>query len=172
MKVDKEATLTEVMREVSLADLGSQLKTISLSLGCFAIIGVVFSLVGATAKTSGVLQNLHVPTVVWIAIVVGLYVSMATSERSYHEWSGWFWFPRLRFVGWFAVTAYLTAIIEGFRHVDIFPVGVERGAAVFAVIVVLVVPGLLFLILCQAGHERLIEKREDALRAKLGEAIS
>lgn len=171
MKVNKEATLTEVMQEVSLADLGRHLKTTALSLGCLAVVGVVFSVVGATATASGFVPDLNIPTAVWIALLVGLYVHLATSERSYHEWSGWFWFPRLRLFGWLTVTAYVTAVIEVFRHIDIFPVGIERLIAGSVIVVVLVLPGLLFLILCQAGHERLIEKREEAVKEKLAGVI-
>lgn len=155
------------MREVSLADLGSQLKSTFITLGCLGVVGLIFGFVGTTVTASGVLPDVHIPNVVWIAALIGMYVWIATSERSYHEWAFSFWFPRLGFMGWLTVTAYLTAIVQSFRYSAIFPVGIQRGVAVATIWIVLVVPGVLFLSLCQAGYERLIAKREDAMAAKV-----
>ena len=168
MYVSKEATLREVMAEVSIADLGGQLKTALKGLGCLAIWLVALALIDAFGDNIPAINNIHFPRLVWIAILVGFVVASTLVERSYHDWKFQFWFPKVGFLGWLFLTTYITGTIEAFRVIYGYPTGSPEGWIAFAVAwTFLVIPAALFLELCQVGHARLMEKRTAAASGSL-----
>jgi len=156
-KLDREAGWREVLEQVSVVDVGSQTK--SLLIGAI-VWGVFFALIVAIeAGLSAADLGFHVPTTAWIALFVFIFVMGVTMDRSYHEWTFRFFFPKLGLIGWLVATAYLTLIIESLRLVKDLAGLFERGVAFFAVYLVLMAPGVLLLGLLELGHNRLMDKR-------------
>jgi hypothetical protein len=83
--VDTEATLREVMDEVTLTDLGRYFKIIGINFGClgffFGIVSVVN--VGADAVNIG----WDVPNFVWVFFGSLLVLLTYTTDRSFRQWN-------------------------------------------------------------------------------------
>ena len=155
--IDKEATFREAFAEVSLVDVGSQLKSVLGSMGCMAVFLMLSTAGGAGISALGF--GFHVPNIVWIALFVFIFVMAFTGEKSYHEWTLKLFFPKMRFVGWVITTAYLTSVIEAFRLVGRLPDEMTRMFVISAIYLVLLLPAVLFVGLLDLGHNRLMEKR-------------
>ncbi len=129
----KEATLKEVLAEVSLADVGGMLKTWLSTLGCLGI-GMAFVLL-FTAATQGVglPDDWGIPGwLVWL-VLAWLFVHEATSVRSYHKLDMSWYFPKLGWFGSLLLAAYVVGFIELLFWVNSLDKGVGAGLAFFAV---------------------------------------
>lgn len=161
---DREATLSEVLNEVSLVDLGRMLKRGLAALGCWALFSVIILVVTSVTGTAGVgWDKLGIPSwTIWL-LFGWMYVYGATSERSFHELKLSWYFPKL---GWFT-SLLLTGYFVGFAYLLSalwqMPQGIERGAAFFAVWFGYTAPFVSFCSVVNAGYEKLMAKREEAL---------
>jgi hypothetical protein len=152
--VSKEATLAEVMAEVSLADAGRVLKSTLAGVGSLVLLIAIIGIVSAVAHPF--VPDFTVPGVVWRAIVVFVVVSVFTADKSWHGWTIGFYFPKLRFFGWLMLTAYITATIEALRATaDLKPDFLGMGAYILLVWL----PVMLFHSVTELGHGRLMAKR-------------
>lgn len=162
---DKEASLREVLAEVSLLDVGRLLKSAFLVLGCLGIFYALFFGVGAVASaaTGYTMNDLGIPSwVIWL-LLAWAYVFGATNDRSFHEWNASWYFPKL---GWFS-SLLLAAYLVGFVYLSI-PVfemeqGLDRLLAAMLLWLAYAGPFLVFLSAINIGHQKLMEKRTQAV---------
>lgn len=95
--ISKEATLSEVLAEVSILDVGAILKRSLAGLGCLAIFFLVVA--GLDAGTTYALPDFHPPSwgiwLFWLAIGWG-WLASVTEGKSYHHWEYGWYFPKLR----------------------------------------------------------------------------
>lgn len=164
MRAEKEATLREVLGEVSLLDVGRLLKNTFVTLGCLGIFYAIIFGVGAVASnaTGFKMSDLGIPGwVIWV-LVAWAYVFGATSDRSFHEWNASWYFPKL---GWFS-SLLLAAYIVGFIYLNIpifnMELGAERALAAVTFWLGYAGPFLLFFSAINIGHSKLMEKRAEA----------
>lgn len=161
---EKEATLGEVLSEVSLADVGRMSKSGLATMGCWAVFMVIVLVIVSVTDSAGIgFDKVGVPDwVVWL-IIGWFYVYTATSQRSFHELKMSGYFPKL---GWFS-SLLLTGYAVGFGYlinaVFQMPVGVERGAAFFAVSCGYTAPLIAFISVINAGYVKLMDKRRASL---------
>ena len=162
--VDTEATLREVMDEVTLIDLGRYFKIIGINFGClgffFGIVSVVN--VGADAVNIG----WDVPNFVWVFFGSLLVLLTYTTDRSFRQWNMYFWFPKLSWGTAFVVPTVVAAIYQLFVVASDLPAGLPRNGAVAVVYLFCLFPVLMFWDLSNLGHMRLMKKRIAAEKHK------
>ena len=156
-KISKEATLREVLAEVSVLDLGGQIKTVLASIGCLGVFLVISSGIGA--GVSAIAPDLTVPDVVWRAMLVFIFVMAFTENKSYHEFRFEWYFPKLGFGGWVTLTAYIVGVWEAFELAAGIQETMPQYIAIGFVWLILLLPFFLFLGILEVGHKRLVEKR-------------
>jgi len=157
---DKEATLGEVLAEVSLVDVGRMLKRGLATLGCWALFYVFIIVITSVTDSAGVgWDKLRVPGwLVWV-LIGWAYVYGATSERSFHQLKMSWYFPKLNWLTSLLLTGYAVGFGYLLSALWQMPVGVERGAAFFAVWFGYTAPFVAFCSVTNAGYEKLMEKR-------------
>lgn len=161
----KEAMLREVLAEVSVVDVGRKLKSLGAYLGCYLVLIIVVLLVTTISSSAGFdFDALGMPTwLIWL-LVGWMYVHGLTSQRSYHELNGSWYFPKLNWLGSLILTAYLLGFVYLAVWVTDMEVGFERAVAFVLVTVGYVFPFVLFLSVISVGYAKLIEKRTEAAR--------
>jgi hypothetical protein len=165
MEPSKEATLKEVMAEVSVADLGPMLKRWLTSIGCLGIFVAAGFLFDAASNATG----LKVPgssiliRVFWFLFAWGMAYEF-TSDKSYHTFQAGWYFPRL---GWFG-SLLLAAYGVGFVYLLIWLFNMEKGAereiALLTIWLGYLTPFTAFLSVTSLGHSKLMEKRRVEMR--------
>ena len=161
---EKEATLKEVLAEVSLLDVGRMLKEVFLSIGCLAIFWAIFFVADATVfePAGWRFSNLGVPDwAIWL-FFTWIILAVATTEKSYHEFKASWYFPKL---GWF-ISLLLAGYIVGFFQLmswanSLSRIG-DKGIAFGAIWFGYLVPFLLFFSAINIGYAKLREKRQQA----------
>lgn len=155
----KEATVQEVLAEVSLADVALMLKNWLKLVGCFGIFMLVVFVIDAATDAKGwKIPDLGIPTWLWWSPFAWMIVHGATSERSYHEW-GWY-FPRLSWFWSLLLTAYLIGVVYLVIWVFSLPKGGGAFLAYLAFWFGYCSPFLGFLAVIEHGYAKLMEKRQ------------
>lgn len=156
----KEATLKEVLAEVSLIDVGRILKGGLATMGCLLVFFAVIGAISTATESAGYgLDDLGVPYwPIWL-IFAWAMVHSGTSSTSYHQWIMSWYFPKL---GWFS-SLLLAAYLLGFVYLVIevldLDLGLERTVAAILVWMVYPSPFILFLAVIEAGYAKLMERR-------------
>lgn len=161
---EKEATLKEVLAEVSLLDLGRMIKEVLLSIGCLAVFwGIIFFASAAITGTTGLrFSHLGIPDwVFWLAFA-WMMVASATTERSFYEVKISWFFPRLNWFTSFLLAGYIVGFFQLMTWVNSLEKGLESGLAFAAVWFGYLTPFLLFLSAINVGYSKLMEKRQQA----------
>ena len=158
-----EATLGEVLSEVTLADVGRKLKKGAGLLGCYAVFLIVILAITSVGKSTGYdLDQLGIPSwIIWL-LLAWVYVYGATSERSFHTIDTSWYFPKLKWFGSLVLAAYLVGFAYGVHWVSNMDEGVERGIWAMLVWVGYTSPFILFLSIISVGHDNLMKKRRAA----------
>lgn len=162
--VDTEATLREVMDEVTLTDLGRYFKTIGVNLGCLGFFVVITSVVNVGADAVNIRWD--VPDLVWVAVGTLLALLFLTEGSSFRQWNMYFWFPKLSWGTAFVVPTVVAAIYQLFVVANDLPAGWPKNVAAALVYLFCLFPVLMFLDLSNLGHRRLMEKRIAAEKHK------
>jgi hypothetical protein len=160
---ETEATLGEVLAEVSLADLSPMLKRGLAAMGCWAVFYLVIFLFTTVTDSAGVgFDSFGVPDwIVWL-LFAWMMTHAATSHRSFHELS-WY-FPKLNWLGSLLLAGYLLGFFYLAMAVSHMEVGAARLLAAFAVFVGYMTPFAAFLAVTHAGYDKLMEKRRTTAR--------
>lgn len=155
---EKEATLGEVLAEVSVADLGSMLKGGLTTMGCWAVFYLVIFLFTTVTDSADIgFESFGVPDwIVWL-LFAWMMTHAATSHRSFHQLS-WY-FPKLNWLGSLLLAGYLLGFVYLAMAVSHMEVGAARLLAAFAVFVGYLAPFAAFLAVTHAGYDKLMEKR-------------
>lgn len=156
----KEATLREVLAEISIVDLLRMLKKDLARIGCWGLFMVVIALVSAVVTgTKADVESWGIPGwVVWIFLGWG-YAYAMTESHSYHTLEISWYFPKL---GWFwslVFAAYAVGFVELVFWVGSMEVGWDRTVAAIAVWLGYTFAMIFFLSAINAGHAKLMEKR-------------
>jgi hypothetical protein len=159
-QTSKEATLGEVLSEVSLADLGRKLKSGAIWTACWLVFCGFILVVTSAGKDAGYdIEQTGIPDRVFWLIMAWAFTYVATSERSYHEVKESWYFPRL---GWFSsllLAAYLLGFVYLLIEIAKMEIGLERGVAFGAVWIGYSSPFIFFLSVIAVGHSNLMDKR-------------
>ncbi|NTZ44046.1 hypothetical protein G7A66_13350 [Altererythrobacter sp. SALINAS58] len=161
IRAEKEATLREVLAEVSLLDVGRLLKSTLLTLGCLGIFYAIIFGVGAVASnaTGFTVSDLGIPGGVFWIFVAWVFVFGATSDRSFHEWNASWFFPKLEWFSSLLLAAYIVGFIYLNIHIFSMELGAERALAAVTFWLGYAGPFLLFFSAINIGHAKLLEKR-------------
>lgn len=156
----KEATLGEVLAEVSLIDIGKMLKAGLGVMGCWFVLALVaFMITTATDSAGYGLSDVGVPDwLVWL-LLGWFYVYFTTSQTSYHEWRMSWYFPKVGWLGSLILAAYFVTFVYLAIWAANLEADVERFVAVMLVWFGYPSPFILFLSAINAGHTKLMEKR-------------
>jgi len=169
-KLEKEATLREVLAEVSLVDLGGMLKRGFATIGCWTLMFAIIFLITTISEGAGYgWDTLGIPDWILWVLIAWLWVHIATSQRSSHEWNVSWYFPKLNWFGSLFLSAYLVGFVYLFLWVIDLEVGLERFGAFLALWFGYTAPFVLLLSATNAGYEKLMEKRRAALAENLTE---
>lgn len=167
-RLEKEATLREVLSEVTLLDIGQLLKNTFVTLGCLGAFFVVIILVGSVAGTATGFHfsDLAIPAwAIWL-VITWFYLWASTHDFSYHEFKASWYFPKLGWLGSLVVAAYLVGFVRISVAIFDMPLGVERGAAAIFAYLVYAGPFFLFFSAINIGHRKLLDKRTKASEAR------
>jgi hypothetical protein len=159
---EKEATLREVLAEVSILDVGRMLKQAFLGAGCFAIFsGIIFFADAAVSETTGWrFSNLGIPDwVIWI-VFAWMGVAATTTEKSFHEAKMSWYFPKLNWFTSLLFAAYLVGFFQLMTWVYSLPRGLESAFAFGAIWFAYFCPFLMFLAAINIGYDKVIAKRQ------------
>ena len=92
--INREATLREVLAEVSLLDLGALIKKVLMQLGCFGLFGAAGLLLeGSFGMANLGMPNLGVPDWAYWLFFIWIAIAVYTSGKSYHQLPGIFQGP-------------------------------------------------------------------------------
>lgn len=162
-RVSKEATLREVLAEVSLVDLASMLKSGFLMLGCYGLffIGILFfGQIATNGSENG--SWLGIPDWGFYLFTAWIFISGYTADSSYHEHRFNVYFPRAGYVWSIPIAAYLVFGFSALPEYDAASGPSERLLNFFWWIAFWIPIALTFGVL-ETGHRKLIEKREREL---------
>jgi hypothetical protein len=150
-----EASLAEVLAEVTMLDAGRVLKQTFTVYGCLGIF--VLMSIGIERGASYAMPTLRVPSwLLWLAITWG-WVAIATESKSYHRWEFKLYFPTLRWWASFLLAAY---IVGAFNLYQVVVAATGHNWAGLLVFYLYALPLLLFIEVINIGHSKLMEKRE------------
>lgn len=164
---EKEATLREVLAEVSLLDVARPLKYTFAYLGCLGVFGIIAVLIGSATSvgTGSGLTGLGIPAwAFWLAIV-WFWLWSLTKERSYHEMQAGWYFPKL---GWFsslALAAYFVGLVLLIIRLANMEQGFERVVTASVIYLGYLGPFIVFLWAINIGHKKLMERRAAAQKS-------
>jgi hypothetical protein len=162
-RVNKEATLREVLAEVNLVDLGAMFKSGFIMLGCYGVFFAIILIAGElTAVGNGEKQWFGIPEWAFNVFIVWLFLAAYTSDNSYHEHKFAIYLPRAGFLWSIPIAAYL---VFGYRALPTFDPASDLADRIFNSILWLAfwTPIALGLGVLEIGHRKLIEKREREL---------
>lgn len=163
----KEATLREVLAEVSVADLGPMLKRWLANLGCLGVFAVGSSLIGVASDATGIkFPNWGIPSWVLWVLIAWLFCYEFTSNKSFHKFEASWYFPKLGWFGSLLLAAYGVGFIYLLILVWHLDEGLDRWLATFAVWFGYLTPFSALVSVTNLGHSKLMEKR----RAEIGAA--
>lgn len=155
--INREATLREVLAEVSLLDLGALIKKVLMQLGCFGLFGAAGLLLeGSFGMANLGMPNLGVPDWAYWLFFIWIAIAVYTSGKSYHQFA-WY-FPRAGWLGAIPLAAYLLLGIELSRAISPKADASVR-AALFGLWLLWLTVFVLGLGILEIGHNRLMEKR-------------
>lgn len=158
--LDKEATLREVLSEVTLLDVAQTMKVLFTVLGCLGIaliIGIAFSL-GFEFFSPTENSGWSIPEwLVWL-FLLWAFIASYTSDKSYHEHRFQWYFPKLGWLGSIPLTLYIFAAIQLFRNVDREAEWGIKGIQILIAYLWLV-PFFVSVLVLEVGHKKLMEKR-------------
>jgi hypothetical protein len=164
---NKEATLKEVLAEVSLADLGPMLRGWLKTLGCLGIFLAVAFVFEVASDAAGLkLPNWGIPNWVWWLIVAWMIVYETTSGKSYHQVEMNWYFPKQGWFGSLLLAAYALGFIYLLIWVNSMERGIESALAFVAVWVGYTAPFTAFASIMSLGHTNLVEKRRTEMTAE------
>lgn len=162
-KLNKEATLREVLSEVTLLDVADVLKVQFAALGCLGIalvIGISFSLGVEFFAPSGN-SSWSIPEWAFWLLFLWVFIALYTSDKSYHEHRFAWYFPKLGWLGSIPLALYIFAAIQLFRNIDREAEWGIKGIQLLIAYLWLF-PFLLFALVLEVGHKKLMEKRAAA----------
>lgn len=156
---DKEATLREVLGEVSLLDVGRAIKSGLAAVGCLLVFLIAVGAATSFGESAGYDMSFGIPDwMIWLG-VAWLFAYSATSLTSYHTINASWYFPKLGWLGSLLLAAY----VVGFGYLNSWvwkmEMGFERALMGVLVWVGYTTPFLLFLSVIGIGHAKLMEKR-------------
>jgi hypothetical protein len=160
--ISKEATLSEVLAEVSILDVGLILKQALTGMGCFGIFILIG--IGLEAGVNHAVPGFHVPS--WLAWLFWLVVAWAllddfTGDKSYHHWEFGWYFPKLR---WWASLLFAAYVLGGFK-LFLIAYSMNESAertAIAAGSWLYLMPLFFALSVFEIGHKKLMAKRAGA----------
>ena len=150
--ISKEAGFKEVLNEVSILDLAQILKQTFASIGCFGFFVALSALFGwPDGDWLGIEKNIPM-SVYWVfwVVIVWAWLATVTDHKSYHE-IHWY-FPRLRWWASLLLAAYLVGY-GGIYYAS------WRSGMKLLVSLAYTSPFMVFMMLLEVGHAKLMEKR-------------
>lgn len=159
-KVNKEATLRDVLAEVSLVDLGALMKTAFSTLGCVAVLFVPIIFLGEFAKseTNGK-PWFGLPDWVSYLFIAWVFIGSYTADKSYYEHHFAFYLPKAGFLWSIPIAAYL---VLGFNALPSYQPDLALSQRLMngAIYMAWWMPIVISFAIFEVGHGKLIEKRE------------
>jgi hypothetical protein len=156
----REATLKEVLAEVSVADIGNMFKGWLKTIGCLALFLAVVFLLDVGLKGAGVSDwGFDIPGWVWGGLIAWAVIHQATSETSFHRLDWSWYFPKQGWLGSLLLAAYAVGFIYLLIWVWNMERGIGSGLAFFAVWLGYTAPFTAFTAVTSLGHKKLMEKR-------------
>jgi hypothetical protein len=159
----KEATLREVLAEVSVLDVGAAFKNVMVQLGCVGIFIIISVVVGQGVDlvSSSESSDWGIPNwAIWLAII-WVFTAAYTSDYSYHDHRFAWYFPKLGWLGSIPLALYIFAAVQLFRAIDPRADWVVRTIQLLLAWLWLV-PFYLSVAVLEIGHNRLMDKRTAA----------
>jgi hypothetical protein len=157
-KIDHEATLREVLAEVSLLEVGALIKSSLVTMGCMGVLVAIVLLIDTGTGSSDWISSWGIPGWAWWLFFIWLALGAYTYEKSYHEHRFAWYFPRTGYLGSIPIAIYLLLGIELFRAIDPKADLDVRAAQVGLWMLWLLVFALGLGVL-EVGYNRLMEKR-------------
>lgn len=157
--VNKEATLREVLAEVSIIDLASVIKSFFLTIGCYGVfIFVLLFLEGVTSGPNDGKSWFGIPDWAIYVFTAWIFIGSYTADKSYHEHRFSMYFPRAGFLWSIPIAAYL---VLGFRALPSFDPAADVSLRLFNWLLWMAyfVPVVFALGVLEVGHRKLVEKR-------------
>ena len=154
----KEATLREVLSEVSLADLGDLLKSLSFSIGCIGLfVAVGFAFVTG-ASFAGFETNWNIPD--WVIWLLGLWIFFGayTENQSYHEHIFRIYMPKLGWVFSIPIALWFFIGVQLFLEID-YKSSFSSRIFTSGIWLVWFIPTTVSFSALEIGHRNLMEKR-------------
>ena len=159
MAINREARLREVLAEVNVLDLWSATKSILSYWGCLAIFLIVVTTLSSLAGDAiGIKYEFDIPDwVVWL-FFIWAFITIYTSEKSFHEHKFSWYFPRIGWLWSIPVAGYLLVGIQIYRIAAPDAEFLVK-ATYLALLVAWWFPSFLGISILEIGHSRLMEKR-------------
>lgn len=159
MEQDNEASLREVLAEVSVLDLWAATKTIFSQWGCFAIFLIIATVLdNATSIVTGSIDSLGIPDWGYWLFLIWVCLAFCTQYTSYHDYRFTWYFPKAGWIRSLPLAAYLLIGVQIFRG-DNTGADFWAKAAHTAVLAAWWFPFFLGIMVLQIGHGRVMEKR-------------
>jgi hypothetical protein len=152
--MNREATLREVLSEVSLLDAGSLFNKYLAQFGCLGVFFAGGLLLEGVWGTS----DFGVPSWAYWLFFIWVALAIYTNDKSYHDHQFKWYFPRAGWLGSIPLAVYLLLGIELLRSMDPKAELGVRAALLGLWLLWLLVLALGVGIL-EVGHNRLMEKR-------------
>jgi hypothetical protein len=166
--VSKEATLSEVLAEVSILDIGVILKQALTMIGCLGILILIG--VGVEMGANLAMPSFQVPALAWWLfwfVVVWGWLHEMTGNKTYHRLEFSWYFPKLRWWSSLLLTAYVFGAIKLNVIAYNLDVGTTRTAVAIGIWLYLM-PFIFTMTVLETGHRKLMEKRQAAASAAEG----
>lgn len=156
-QISKEATVHEVLAEVTMLDLGQTVKHLLSGIGCFLVFVLALTLSGPVTGNWFGIRKILPAWSSWIILVLMTWgwIAAVTEHKSYHELR-WY-FPRLK--GWASLLLSIYVVGLGALYTTTW-----NSTAKGLIYAVYIFPFVTFLSVIEIGHAKLIAKREEAAR--------
>lgn len=165
----KEATLREVLAEVTLLDVGDIFKLVASALGCLGLALIFSLLIGLAVEFFNPTGNsgLAIPEwVVWL-LVLWMFIGGYTSEKSYHEHSFAWYFPKLGWLRSIPLTLYIFVAVHLFQEIE-RDAGWDVKGLQLVLALLWIAPFIFAILALEIGHKKLMEKRAASNTSKTG----
>jgi len=159
--MNQDATVREVLAEVTMLDLWGAVKSLFTLWGCLGVFFLVSLLLGSIGSfLTGSEDGFGIPSWAISLFVLWVVIGGYTENHSYHEHRFAWYFPKVGWIGALPLAAYCLVGIEIVRSGD--PgASLASKALHFALIVSWWLPMVLAIFVLEIGHRRLMEKRRE-----------
>lgn len=159
MKINREASLKEVLAEVNFLDLWAAAKAIFSQMGCLLIFFAILAFIGqVTGYSRDTGYGFGIPDWAFWLFTIWIFVGLYTSDTSYHEHRFAWYFPKLGFVWSTPLAFYFLVGIEIYRG-GLPDMDAWEKAGHFLLAAIWWFPFFLGVSLLEIGHNRLMGKR-------------